>query len=271
MTFLADLYKNIATSGGTWCFNTSVVSAATTAATATTGRFSFQIQGQAIGSTWPGTTQQFQIPTNIVPVLTLMSTNSVGRGGATAVIYKVGTVSFTSTGNAFTHDAATFPLLQAELGQANQPQAYLPFLKITTAITGTSPVIRLQTATGGPGIVTESGGALAGTTSITVPLASIGSCFFLPLDTATAARDITQIRVDTASTAGAAEVWMYSEVSLAQTSVAGASVQDIIGGSGLDVNFVGVATATSGVVTSQYVAINYSNAAVTQTLIQFGG
>ena len=269
MTTLANIYQGLAQSGCRWCLSLSSTTTATTAATATSGFFSFQLIGNSIGSTWPNTLQSLSAGGS--PIVSLQSTNTVARGGTIALIYKIGTLNFSAIGNGFTHDAAVFPLLRDELNTISQPQAYLPFIKITTALTGTPPIIRLQTATGGAGFVDQDGANVVGTISITVPLSVIGSCYFLPLTNANAARDIIQIRVDTAATAGAAEVYMYEEVTINQTIVAGAGVYDSIGGSGLNIVSTLPAIATSGSVVSSLVYANYSNAAVTQSIIGLEG
>jgi hypothetical protein len=269
MPNLADIYQSLTQSGCRWCLNLGTTTTATTAATATTGFFSFQLIGNSIGSTWPNTLQS--LSANGSPLVSLQSTNTVGRGGTIALIYKIGTLNFSTVGNGFTHDTATFPLLRDELNTLNQPQAYLPFLKITTAITGTAPIIRLQTSAGGAGFVDQDGANVIGTTSITVPISVIGSCYFLPLNNATATQDIIQIRIDTAATTGVAEVYMYEEIAINQTIVAGAGVYDVIGGSGLNITTTVPAIATTGSVVSSLVYVNFSNAAVTQSIIELEG
>ena len=64
---------------------------------------------------------------------------------------------------------------------------------------------------------------------------------------------------------------MYEEVTINQTIVAGAGVYDIIGGSGLNIVSTLPAIATSGSVVSSLVYANYSNAAVTQSIIELEG
>lgn len=272
MATLADFYKSVAGSGGVYTLALTSNTTATTAATATTGFVSFQIVGNQIGSVWPNTIAELQTtngPDNTA-LVNIMATATVARGSATALIYKVGSVNFTATGNRFTHDAATFPLLRDEMGLSNQPQAYLPFLRVTTAITGVSPVIRLQTATGGAGYVDQDGVNVIGTTSISIPLSLVGTCYFLPLNTGSACRDILQVRVDTAATGGVAEVWMYEELVANQTVVAGAGIYDVFGGSGLNLAPAKPAMATAGSATTLFVTTNYSNAAASLAIMQMG-
>src|ERR1041385_6928167 len=46
--------------------------------------------------------------------------------------YQLGTLVCTSTGNQFTHDAATFPMTRTVMGQSAQPITLIPMVLVTT-------------------------------------------------------------------------------------------------------------------------------------------
>lgn len=126
--------------------------------------------------------------------------------------YKIGTLVTTATGNQFTHDAATFPVLRTFFGETNKPVPLIPFFQVTTAITVTDPRFRLQTAAGAAGYVNQDGTSVIGTVTNGWSGVTKGSGFGTTAylnDWDCAVQDITQIRIDTASTAGAVTVWGF--------------------------------------------------------------
>lgn len=126
--------------------------------------------------------------------------------------YKIGTLNFAATGDQFTHDAATFPILRSYFGQASQPVPLIPILQVTTQVTTTEPRFRLQTNAGGAGYVNQAGTSVVGTYTMGLKNMPKATSFamIMPLETNDAAvRDITQIRIDTAASAGAAAIWGF--------------------------------------------------------------
>lgn len=119
-------------------------------------------------------------------------------------LYKVGTLNLATTSGEFTHDAATFPILRTRMGQASQPISLTPLLYITTSTTVTPAQMTID-------YVDQDGNSETGTINFTLPAAasSAGALFRLPLEFGdSGARDITDIKITVAASAGAATVYL---------------------------------------------------------------
>lgn len=137
--------------------------------------------------------------------------NSAARAFALCRAYKLGTLNLAATGNQFTHDSATFPVLRTEFGEASKPVSLLPILSVTTALTTTAAILRLRNATGpASGYTDQDGNTTTGATDFTFPstTTAVGSTYLPMLESGdSGVRDISHIDVTTASATGACDVW----------------------------------------------------------------
>lgn len=224
-----------------------------TAANSTSGLVTSQMISNSIGSTYPGTIVGFPLGNfnSSYWVRMVTRTNTATRGGWLANFYKIGTLVITATGDQFTHDAATFPILKTSLGQASQPLTLIPIVRVTTALTTTAAAFRLQTSGGAAGYTDQDGDSTVGTVTFTFPSATtaVNSCFTLRLESGDSGiRDISQIRIDTAASAGAADIWGVELIApvLSQFATSEETVSDqIYGGLSLWPAHLGVATSGS--------------------------
>jgi len=256
------------------------LSATTTTSTAggsTSGQGSIAFGGNSIGSTWPGTVESFQQPAGLSSpcfnICNYMTNSGTARGSAFCRLYKVGTLNLTATGDQFTHDAATFPLKRTVYGASSTAVAYIPILILTTALTVTAAAFQLQTNAGGAGYVDQDGNNVVGTKTFTFPAlnAALGSAYFLRLeDTDYAAQDITQIKVTTASTTGAADIYLMEIIAHTQNLVVAMSQYDAIVDSGLALKDQLPAVATSGTAVSKLVALSFTNSGFSSTILNIG-
>jgi hypothetical protein len=246
---------------------------ATTAAAAASNFIPLQIIANSLGTTHPATLVGFPLPTGITNEMFVTHLTSVlginqGRAYWLALFYKIGTLNLAATGDQFTHDAATFPILRTQYGVASQPIDLLPFLQVTTATTVTAPIIRMRTNAGVSGYKNQSGSNIVGTKTITFPAAATGasSGFYMQVENGdSAVQDVTAIEVTTAASAGAATLWgvellvpllCYSlnGMNTIDTSVFAAAMNDMMPGlatSGTATSFLGfistqLASATGG-------------------------
>lgn len=236
-----------------------------TAATATSGYFSLNIAANIIGTTYPNTLQSFMpgVPAaDFRSVLTYLVQN---RGGYLALLYTLGTLNLTATGNQFTHDAATFPVLGKKFGQSGQPINLIPLLYVTTATSTTAPAFMLNASGGTAGYVNQDGSGVIGTKTFTFPAATTNaqSCFILRLeDGDSSIQDITQIDVTTASATGAATLYGMQKISNFSVPTTQLSVYDsLLGGMGLQ--NLNPAAATSGSATVILAAVTMFNGGIT--------
>ena len=189
-------------------------SSAPTAAGNGSNNLTLALDFHGIGSTLPGTLQDIPRPASpprdwLTQLYTLANT-STSRGVCLVWLYKFGTVNLAATGNQFTHNAATFPILRTRYGAASQPITLIPLLYITTATTSSAPAFILQVNGGGTGYVDQDGNNVDAATTFTCPAAAtaVQSCYALRLEAGDCGvRDISQIDVTTAGMAGAADVW----------------------------------------------------------------
>ena len=198
-----------------------------TAAAAGSGDFTVSIRPNSIGSTMPSTLiDVIPLPSGTNP---MRLSTIVGRINTTsmplllAYIYQFGTQVLTSTGDQFTHHAATFPVLRTQMG-TSQAVPLIPMIQVTTATTTTAAVLTMKTAAGGTGYKDEENNNVVGTLTHTMPAAAtaVNSCFLLPLEEGDrGVRDIVAIQTNTAASAGAATIWGIEPISfLNSTSVA---------------------------------------------------
>jgi len=135
---------------------------------------------------------------------------SNGGGWTMAYAYKIGTLNLAATGDQFTHDAATFPILRTRMGEASKPLPLIPAIYVTTATTVTAPIVTLKNGAASTGYVDQDGNTVVGTRTLTFPNAATAvQTGLMPLLELTdyAIRDIQQINVGTAASAGAATVF----------------------------------------------------------------
>jgi len=253
---------------------TSVVGTAGTAGAAGSGFFSVQLRPNSIGTTLPSTLQGYAAPTCSEEMYSVFSSYALSSTSATvgnhlAIAYKIGTLNLAATGDRFTHDAATFPILRTKFGAASQAINLIPIVVITTATATTAPVFRLRTAGGAAGYVNQSGTSVIGTKTMTMPAAATAAAsgyIFRLEEGDVGVEDITNIEVTTAGTAGAAEVWGV-EILAAHPIVVSAVTagQDQMFG-GFSMANIKPGVATSGSVTSVLCHFMHSTTASTGTV-----
>lgn len=250
---LDDILKQQARGKYVMRMGVSATTLAVSAAGASAGFISLSFTGNSIGSTLPSTIADFLMPAGITGDLWTVASvdgfNTNLRGWMFARIYKVGTVVLTATGNQFTHDAATFPLLRTEFGVASKPQALWAVIQVTTALSTTAAAFTMN-------YVNEDGTSVTGTRTFTFPAATTGqgSVYFLPLEQGDwACRDVSAINVTTASATGAATVWLMEQLEPTYNAFAGPLTADYISGHGLAVTNQTPAVATSGTATTNAV------------------
>lgn len=250
---LDDILKQQARGKYVMRMGVTATTLAVSASGASSGFISVTMTGNSIGSTLPSTIADFPIPTGITgdlwSVASVDGFNTSLRGWMFARIYKVGTVNLTATGNQFTHDAATFPLLRTEFGVANKPQALWAVIQVTTALSVTAAALTMN-------YVNQDGNSVTGTRTFTFPAATTGqgSTYFLPLEQGDyAVRDVSAINVTTASTTGAATVWLMEQLAPTYNAFSGAITADYLSGHGLAVTNQTPAVATSGTATTNTV------------------
>lgn len=248
-----DIYKQQARGKSVTRLGIALTNPAVTAAGATSGFFTLGFSGNTIGTTFPNTFGEFAIPTGItgdlINLASFTNLSSNIRGSAYLRLYKVGTVSLTATGNQFTHDTATFPLLRSEFGVSNKAQALWPIIQVTTALTTTAAIFTFD-------YTDQDGNATTGTRTFTFPSATtaVSSAFFLPLEHGDwACRDISAINITTASATGAATIWLAEEIEPSTNVFNGPISSDYFFGYGLKNANQTPAVATTGTVTTSNV------------------
>lgn len=239
----------------------SITSGSVTGASANNGHINFNIATNNLGTTLPSTLVGLRTSLSSDPVRFMnfihsyMGSATVG-GSSLCWLYLIGTQVLSTTGDQFTHNAATFPLTRTWLGQTtNIPLT--PLIQVTTQTATTAPVIRLRTNAGGAGYTDQDGNSIVGAETFTFPSAttSTNTTLHLPLELSdTSVLDITAIETTTAGTAGAASVWGMEYISpMGVPAATWSSSHDAITG-GLTMQNLQPATPTSGSLTS-YLAI----------------
>lgn len=190
-------------------------SSTTASGVAASGQYTIQLHFNSIGTTINTTLVGLQLPPSLPQSLFLtqcQGNNDSGfMGMYLAYLYKIGTLDLSAVGNRLTHDAATFPVLRTQFGEASKPLSLTPIIYVTTATTVTAAVFGLRTNAGAAGYTNQDGSAVIGTDSnFTMPAAAtaINSAFILRLNAGdSGVRDINQININTKATAGAASIF----------------------------------------------------------------
>lgn len=208
-----------------------------------------------------GTNQSLILPPALAGparLTSVMMTNSQARCLYLARAYLIGTLSPTATGDRFTHDTATFPLLRTVFGAASTAITLLPMIRVTTATTTTAAIFTIKNAGSTTGYTNQAGTTVVGTKTFTMPnvATALGSAFVLRLEEGdSGVRDIASINVGTAAAAGACDVLGVELLGLLPMHLAsGAAIADYVYGT-LSPADLKPATATSGTVTSNLVVI----------------
>lgn len=215
ITTRADVFSRLLQGKGLLSPGVSEVTGGNTAGNAGAGGYSLQVHASAIGTTYPSTLIDMPpLPAGLPNELLSVSATALFNAAGPIVLvrlYLMGSLNLAATGNQFTHNAGwTAPLLRTIFGQASQPIALMPMIYVTTATATTAPIFTIKTNAGGAGYVDQDGDNVIGTKTFTMPAAatSAQSGFFLRLeDGDSGVRDITQINVDTAGSAGAADIY----------------------------------------------------------------
>lgn len=257
ITSRAVAMQEFAAGRGVFTFCRSPSGQNVTAAAAASGYFTAQLRANELTSTMPGTVDNWPTAGSLPSAMTLGSVASISTNGSGGqihgILYRLGTLNLAATGDQFTHDAATFPVLRTRFGVANQPVPLIPLVQITTATATTAPVFRLRTAGGAAGYVDQDGNSVIGTKTMTMPAAATaqGSTFVFRLeDGDSAITDISAIEVTTAGTAGAATVWGLEIFTTPHTyQIYEIVCHDIMYG-GLGLSDLAPAVATSGTATT---------------------
>lgn len=259
ITSRANVLQTLAEGKGVFSPCTSATGINVSSAVAASGYFTAQLRANGLLSTMPSTLFDWPLPPAIPSTTLLQSAGCISTAGSGGqfwgYFYKLGTLDLTATGDKFTHDAATFPVLRTIFGATSTAVPLIPLIQITTALTTTAAVFRARTVGGAAGYVNQSGTSVIGTKTMTMPSATTvaGSTFFLRLeDGDSAVTDITNIEVTTAATAGAATVWGFEmQTSTHNHAIFSVAGQDCLYG-GLAANDMSPALATSGTATVLY-------------------
>lgn len=254
---------------GKYVFRASntAVTTASTAANATSGFVNMQFSGGNPGTTFPNTIASIEGPSNVASdwmLLNLLASPVTGRHSGIGRIYRLGTCNFTALGEAFTPDAATFPLLRSEMGASNVPQSFIPIMQVTATTGGAAVQFQIRNAGSTAGYVNAQGTTVVGTKTFVFPSAStlVNSTYFLPLnDGDYSCRTITNIACTVSGANAFATIWLFEDLGIGQSLVAGAALTEQLYGSGLRVTQCAPATATSGTATSALIAYNIGNTA----------
>ncbi len=230
---------------------------APTTAAAASGHITYGIQTNNVGTTYPGTLVSFptvKLPTdNFRHLFTTFWSNNAAKSGYLGIFYKMGTVDFTASGNSFTPDAATFPVLRTNLFGANQALSLWPVLYVTTATTTTAPAFILQTSGAAAGYTSQTGGAVIGTKTFTLPSAAtaIQSTYILRTedDGTSGVQAINQINMTSSAAVGAGTIYGFEKLAtLTQPFIINSVYDGLLGC--LDLRNHTPAVATSGTATS---------------------
>lgn len=229
------------------------------------GNFVAHFFPNAVGSTVYATIQGFPTPAGMPsPTRLLQFTATAGLTGVSFALvraYLVGTLNLAATGNQFTHDAATFPILKNQMGASSALNLF-PLLVVTTATTTTAPAFIVKDSGGTAGYKNQAGSGVVGTKTFTFGNAAtaVGTSMVLKLeDGDSAVQDITQIDVTIASSTGAASLY------LCETYAVAASGTQLFPGIATpafnppSLPNIAAGTATSGTATAPLVVLGWGN------------
>lgn len=244
--------------GKGYYFQAGTTSTGGSAGAANSGGFTVQTLFNTIGSSVPGTLVGFPtppaLPANLSILMSMFNGDSnSGRGVWLCYFYKIGTIDLTGTGDKFTHDAAGFPITRTQFGASAKPLTLLPFIYVTTASSVTAPAFQLQTNGGAAGYTNQDGTTVIGTKTFTFPATATTTTsgyFMRPEDGDSGVQDISQTKVTTASTTGAASV--YGVELIAPMGCLHLSMASMYDGafSGIGLQDLAPGVATSGTATS---------------------
>jgi hypothetical protein len=269
----ADILKFMGRGLGMVQGNNNASTSSGTSAAAGSGFFSASLGLNLVGTTYPSPLVGFPLPPGLPNELfgtcIGVSTNSSTKPCYLCRFYLIGTLNMAATGDQFTHDAATFPLTRKELGQSAQPVSLIPMVHITTATATTAPIFRLRTVAGAAGYTDQDGNSVIGTVTMTMPAAATNqhSCYIIRLEYQDSGiRDISNIEVTTAGSAGAANIWGVELLMPAPMPLGGSGyIYDAVYG-GLGMCDLAPAVATSGTVTSYLGMILFATSASSNSL-----
>lgn len=256
VTSRLEIMKRVAKGQCAVFMGASITSTASTAATSTSNYNSINLLPNSIGGTFGTTQAGLAGPATLSGIygnfFSYITQSNSTRACSIVRAYKLGTLNLAATGDQFTHDAATFPILRDNWNGANQPVNLIPFIQITTALTTTAAAFQLQTNAGAAGYTNQAGSSVIGTKTFTMPSATtaVGSGFILRLENGDSAiRDINQIKVTTAAATGAADVWGLELLDYTVSHIATAAMTDSLN-TGLYLAPINPGVATSGTATS---------------------
>lgn len=250
----------------------------TTAAAAASGFLTAQLRWNNLGTSLPTTRQSLPLPAGLTgPVMANLAHSGMSaavRGLYLAILYQIGTVNLAATGNQLTHHAATFPILRTIFGVANTPVPLIPVLYLTASTATTAPAFRLRTATDTAGYVNQDGTSVIGAKTFTMPAAAtaVQSAFILRLeDGDSAVRDITQVRVDTAGSAGAGQLFGAELIAPLGYHVAGLSYSADLALSGLSLPNIRPGVASSGTAAVEFAVLSLGATSAGNTVLTISG
>lgn len=264
LTGRADIFKRMAKGQGYSTFTMMGAPGNPTGGSTNSGFYTMTLMSNNIGTTEPNTKQTIPLPTGLTRLRIVEfyhANNNVGQNFL-ARFYKLGTLNLAATGDQFTHDSATFPLLRTQFGAASQPVTLIPLLQISTATTTTAAQLQLQTNAGAAGYTNQDGSTVIGGKTFILPSATtaIHSTLLLWLnDGDTGVQDINQIKVAVAAAAGAANVWGMEVIAASTTPQASTASADDLVFSGLSLQDILPAAPTSGTLTSFLGVINLNS------------
>lgn len=184
-------------------------STGTTAAVAASGFLNLLTEWNTLGTTRFSTLKGFPVPAGLTSPLRMLNAAAGGNRGGTAIfanLYKLGTISFTSTGNQFTHDAATFPILKKQMGTSQAVNGKL-LIVITAAMSTTAAVMTVN-------YTNQAGASITGARTWTAPsvTTAVSGTYAIALEEGdTAIQDLTSINISVASASGTANVYLMEE------------------------------------------------------------
>lgn len=237
----------------------------TTSAAAASGSFSMMLMPNNIGTTLWSAVQGIPEPAGLPSPTRLTGLALAPNRGQVDYFgrfYKVGTLNLAATGDQFTHDAATFPILKNQMG-ASSALNLIPIMVVTTATTTTAAIFTIKTTGGAAGYKNQDGSSVIGTKTFTMPnvATALGSAFVLRLeDNDSAVQDITQISVGTAASAGAASIYLFECLAVSITPVGNATSQRNVAFNPVSLPNIAAGTATSGTATSALMFMAYGTA-----------
>lgn len=274
---IAEIQQRFAQGKGFFIPAFSATPGAATAATATSGQITAQIIVNNIGTTLPGTRVGFPIPPSPGSPLMLteagMSRNAAGELFL-VYLYRMGSVNLAATGDQFTADSATFPILRTEFGESSKAITLTPMIYIDDAGTVTAPVFSLKTNAGGAGYVDQDGNSTVAARTMTMPsaTANVQSGYIFRLnDGDSGVQSISQVDVDTASGSAATGVIFGIEF-LADIShiLVGTSVANVMV-NGLAFGDLKPGVATSGTATATLAILALGSTGATAAVAALAG